>query len=199
MVCRDVLQLMVCFEQQVSGSSTANFDDCRFARNHASGFGGVVKVTTSTADFYRCEFDNNDATMAGIAKYTDESSGNFSACNFTGNRATETGGGLWFEEKSGLTMADCIMTRNMADSASDGTGFAAALALINLATAHVVNTKFHANVANTEGGAIGATGGSIATLEECEFSHNRARCVNLPRSHVVAVMSRDSELLNLTA
>ncbi|MCA9575839.1 MAG: hypothetical protein KC668_10415 [Myxococcales bacterium] len=141
----------------------------------AGGNSGAVGIDGGDVDrveFCGVTFRDNTANELGTVSRTpnlQRGLSTFNRCLFDGNHAGAGGGGIWMQD-----MEFELFNSTFTENTSDGLGGAVRIDQgPHGSTVRIVNTTFHANVANESlGGALVFAG--QGTIQNCTFAENEA-------------------------
>jgi len=147
--------------------------NCTFTGNVVAGadgqyWGGAIANSDSSPTLTGCRFQANLAirSRGGAIFNSDKSNPVLSECTFESNMA-DYGGAIYNSDSSSPTVARCLF---MGNQASHGRG--GAMLLGGYCTSAVIESRFIANIAATEGGALSGAGQPV--FSNCLFLANAA-------------------------
>lgn len=145
------------------------------AQGGAGGNSGAVGIDggdVERVEFCGVTFRDNSANELGTVSRTPNSQrgrSTFNRCLFEGNYAGDGGGAIWMQDME-FELFNSTLTRNSSDGLGGGVRIDQGP---HGSTVRIVNTTFHANVANNSlGGALVFSGQGL--VQNCTFAENEA-------------------------
>ena len=147
-------------------------DGCTIEENNSKWGAGIYVRGGASAFANNTEFTNNKASLNGGAVWmgnNGESVAEFTKCTFTANSAGQHGGGIYTQGKGTLSLVDCEMDYQIAETGKGGCIYAGDK---DKTVIGLVNVDFYDNYSKAGGGAIYANNAAVGMKELCKIFRN---------------------------
>ena len=156
--------------------SDVTLTDCVFENNHASNWGGAVRIRVGDpfCVFNSCTFDGNSATNDSGCVFTDAGTTTFNACSFTGNHCGGVGGALTLQGTVTVNINGGSFKGNYAGTEGGAIRITSGTPTLNIENCTFGGTLAgEPNYSGRDAGAISLKKGTT-TITNCNFIGNHA-------------------------
>ena len=170
--------------------NTTYMDGCTFEKNEAKWGAGIYVREGASAYANLTSFTNNVAGLNGGAVWMGNNGNTiaeFTECTFSENSAVQHGGGVYTQGKGTLSIIECEMNSQRAETGKGGAIYAGDK---DKTVIGLVNVDFYDNESKTGGGAIYANNAAVGLKGLCtiyrNYSYDKGNSILLTKNSYIA-------------
>jgi ribonuclease BN (tRNA processing enzyme) len=161
---------------------------CTFTNNYARDGGAVYSYDRAKPVFTACVFAANRSENGGAVLDRVGVGSTFKDCEFTGNTAHWRGGAVYFDYGSHPKLTGCVFRNNTTDGHGGAAFSVSRASQLENTIVTLTDCRFEGNTAKGYGGAANFHDSSIANVQNCTFTSNKAGL----KGNAIAVTSNSS-------